>query len=295
MTNKINVLLGGEKIDPSHYRELELLFKLGREINGSMDVDRVFELFRFIQTNEVVGWRSSIVTKKILRLLFANNLEKPLGFYALFCPSYAKGLEQIGFRTDDVGDTTVNGLKYLDAITKLAYRLGFTVKKPAVIFFDLAVERAEKIIELNLVTDLETNFDNFRRRAHLVSQDFQIERLSELDDMQSQIGFCGIQTGSLGVPKELFDKVVWRGNLFYKLFGWREDQVRRRSEVICRSESFVGGYLRRRFPDDIFIYTPTMLERLFVYSGYKYKSNPLPIITIKKDWGRSYKVKHSSV
>ena len=92
------------------------------------------------------------------------------------------------------------------------------------------------------------------------------------------IGYRGIKATPLPVPQKTLDRIEERGAKFYKLFGWTKRQIRERSEVIASSEAIVGSVLRYATPDDIMVYTPTMLERAQVYSGFKFESDPLPII-----------------
>lgn len=283
---EINRALRGQRIDPSHFSELEYLWKLAKQSPmREENLKRSFALARFIQIHEIAGWRNKTVTKKLWTILLENQRNSPLRFYAFFCPSYRKGINEVGFRTDGVGETTKRGLYALKILHQYANRLGFISEPPLAIFFDLAIEQFNAVIAQKLLTDLEKNFQNFKKEATQLNSEIIVQRLSHLDNFIQKIGIKGVHKGPLGVPKEIFKRVVQRGRLFYRLFGWTDSQVIERSKIICRSESLVGAWLRQTYPFGIMLYTPTMLERLFVYSGMDYRHDPLPIITIKPNIG----------
>ena len=106
------------------------------------------------------------------------------------------------------------------------------------------------------------------------------EKFPELMDI---IGYEGIIVEPLPVNDVILNRIIDRGRKFYELFGWSMQQIEMRSRVIASSEAIVGAFIRNRMPEDIMVYTPTMLERAQVYSG-KHQDNPLAIIIPKKDY-----------
>ena len=267
--------LGNNRISKNNFDDLLIV---GEElIDEDIDnVHKVFNWFTYLQTNEIVGWRNKANTKKIARILADSLNYKTARFYALFCPSYKKGDGVFGVRTDGVGNTTVSGLNNLKLWHDSAIKFGFKLEKPLAIFFDIALEQADKIIENGLLGDLQTNISNFRQ---VVPEEIEFIKLSDLiPQVITEVGPKGVIFDPLPVPIEVYDRIFERGKKFYILFGWDDTKIEKRSKTIASSESFVGYKLRDVLPTGIMLYTPTMLERAQVYSGFEYNSNPLPII-----------------
>ena len=212
---------------------------------------------------------------KIARLLSNSDEENPITLYSLFCPSYKKGDGEIGFRIDDIGNTSISGINNLKEFFEATKNMGFAVNEPLAFFFDLAVERYEDLVSKDLLGDILINVNNFKR--HLPAN-FKFIRLSDIRELSDKIGFRGLSSSQIPIPQSAFDKIVERGRAFYELFGWSDAQIVKRSKIIACSEAYVGGYLRRNYPTGIMLYTPTMLERAEVYSGMDYINDPLPII-----------------
>lgn len=272
MTNsimkKLNIFLKGERITKEQFDELKYVAKF-TEFNNN-----ILNWFRYLQEIEIVGWRNKLVTKKICSILQKNE---PLYFYALFCPSYKKGIGEVGFRTDDVGDTTKNGLKVLKEIVVKTRQLGFKCLDPEVIFFDVALEQPEKTMDM--LDDLKKNINNFCKYIpNGVNFALLSEKFPELLDI---VGYHGIIIDPLPVDETILNRIVERGGKFYQLFGWDMDKIINRSKVIASSEATVGNIIRSKMPNSIMVYTPNMLERAQVYSG-RHQDDPLAIIIPKK-------------
>lgn len=242
---------------------------------------KVFDWFRLLRMVEIEGWRTKEVTKRITHLIFEGLSGKEVCFYALFCPSYKKGDGVFGFRTDNVGATTETGLKNLVNITRASKSMGISCASPMALFFDIAVEQAEKVLSNNCLSDLEVNINNFRNR---LPSGVGFEKISQfLPRVFTEIGYQGVIRTPLPIPDKTFTRIVERGRKFYELFGWSENKILERSKIIGTSEAIVGEELRTKIPNGIMVYTPTMLERAAVYSGMTYETDPLPIVFPKKD------------
>lgn len=268
-TNKIlNDYLQNQKIEKYKFDDFSLV------IDAIGYNKKVLDWFTYLQSIETVGWRPRLVTKKISKILAKSEVGNPVEFYALFCPSYKKGVGMHGFRTDDVGNTSRWGLKILHEIVKETVKLGIPCKKPKAIFFDVAIEQPEKT--LGEINDMKINIDNFKKYA---SSDIEFELLSEkFPFLKDVVGYSGIKISPLPVPQKVLERIIERGTKFYQLFGWTKKQIEDRSEIIASSEALVGNVLRNTMTNSIMIYTPTMLERAQIYSGLKFESDPLPII-----------------
>lgn len=268
MNSKLNEYLKGEQISKLNFDDLKYIAEL-TDFNT-----KILDWFRYLQKNEIEGWRNKKVTKKICNILMS---EKTIQFYSLFCPSYIKGEGADGFRTDDVGNTTKNGIKRLEEFTKITEKMGFKCAKPEAIFFDLSLEQPEKTI--HKIEDLKINIENFK---NYIPKKMTFSLLSEkFPELISIIGYRGITIEPLPVDEKVFNRIVERGRKFYELFGWNQEQIIERSKIIASSESTVGTFIRTQMPNSIMLYTPTMLERAQVYSG-RNQEDPIAIIVPKK-------------
>lgn len=272
-TNSIlNDYLGGQVVSKEYFDELRLIFKT---VGGNKPI---FNWFAFLRSIEIVGWRSRETTKKLTKMLASSQEDRPIEFYALFCPSYKKGSDISGFRTDDVGNTSLSGIENLKRVVDKTKELGFLCKPAKAIFFDVALEQPENTI--GQLKDLKVNISNLK--SH-IPNDMGFELMSEMfPSIFDTVGYKGIKISPLPVPQIVFDRVFERGSKFYKLFGWTDKQILERSEVIASTEALVGNTIRYSMPNSIMVYTPTMLERAQIYSGHRFKTDPLPIIFPKK-------------
>jgi len=130
----LNKYLKGKRISKERFDDLKIVIK---EIGYNK---KILDWFSYLQEYEVVGWRPKLVTKKLCQILLNSSEEKRLEFYALFCPSYKKGIGAYGFRTDDVGNTSRRGIIKLSEVVQKSEELGFVCKPPRAIFFDIALE-----------------------------------------------------------------------------------------------------------------------------------------------------------
>ena len=270
LNQKLNKFLNNEKLSKEKFDDLKNIAEI------SNFNENILEWFRFLQNTEIIGWRPKQVSKSICNILMNNdNIE----IYALFCPSYLKGDGAYGFRTDDVGETTKYGLKMLNYISNKTKELGFNIVKTSAIFFDLALEQADKSI--NKIDDLKINIENFKK---YIPKNIEFSLLSEkFPELLDIIGYKGIEINPLPVSNTVLNRIIERGEKFYERFGWNKEKIINRSKIIASSENIVGTFIRYNIPNSIMVYTPTMLERAQVYSGYKFETNPLAIIFPKRD------------
>lgn len=244
----INDYLHGKRISRSDYADLK---QVGNR-------PKLLDWFCYLHTWEIAGWRNKNINKLLTDVL---SSQQPIQFYAMFCPSYKKGIDAHGFRTDDVGETSKTGIQRLQEITDHTRSLGFVCRQPLAIFFDLALEQPEKAI--HELDNLQTNIANLKKYT---PESIEFSVLSELFPvLKNIIGYQGIEISPLPVSEKVLKRIVERGEKFYHLFGWSKDQIVKRSRVIISSETVVGHVLRHELPNAIMVYTPTMLERSQLY------------------------------
>lgn len=270
--NRINNFLKGTKIKLEYFKELRLIGDLFKNLNDNK-LNSIFCWMRFIQENEIVGWRSKTGTIKMCRMLLEASSKNPVTFYALFCPSYKKGPRVYGFRTDGIGVTSMLGIKNLDLANKTAQKLGFCVTRAVAIFFNLAIEQYDKIKLANELGDLDINAANLKLK---LPKNFDFVKLSDIKKLEKTIGYQGLLKNYFK-DDVVIKRIVERGKKFYQLFNWNQESIEKRSIVVANSESFVATYLKETYPRGIMIYTPTMLERSRIYA-LDNDPDPIPIL-----------------
>jgi len=244
----------------------------------------VLRCLEFIAEGEIIGWRSKQMTKALVSQLLAPFLgHRKLTIFAIFCPSYKKGIGSFGFRTDGVGETTRLGLKNLADLYNCAVKNNIPLNKPLGLFFDVAVENHQKVVKNNGLSDLNINFENLKKEATKLSFPFIFQKISKIPELFEKIGYQGIICGPLPISRASYSRILERGRKFYQLFGWTEKEVVFRTKVIARSEYLVGKWLRKEIMPAILVYTPTMLERGEIYSGRQLATNPFPAYFPRKD------------
>lgn len=253
-----------------HYKELQYIKSKLLKNKSEEEVNRVISAFKFIHNNEIVGWRNKQVTNKIVELLLRNKFV----LYVLFCPSYKKGFDALGY-TGKIGENTKKGIEVLTKFESFFSSLGIELATKA-IFFDIAVERFNdlKLSDQDWIHDLQNNYYDLLNK---VPFNFETTRLSSHTELMSRIGYEGIANKD-AVPNEVYNRILERGRKFYLHFGWDEEQIKERTDIVVGSESYVGNWLRKEYPHSIMLYIPTMLERLYIYSGHNYKTDPLAVI-----------------
>lgn len=280
----INNFLEYERVPKHEFDDLKLVVgELGNLKKNKRR--RILNWFRVLEKIEIIGWRPRSITKKLVAILSKNNKTNKILFYALFCPSYKKGKGVFGFRTDDIGKTTLSGIKNLIFLWEATKKNGFVCEKPLAIFFDIAIEQPDKVLVADGLRELEINIQNFKK---YLPREVCFTKLSELNkELFRHIGYRGLTSNLLHIPNKTFRRIVERGKKFYRLFDWSEQEIIKRSKIIATSEAMVGEYLKYKFPNGIMVYTPTMLERGAVYSGMNFTTDPLPVIFPKKDGDRA--------
>ena len=223
-------------------------------------------------------WRDTLTTRKIQRIICSSLVDnRPLTFYAIFCPSYKKGIGVSGY-TGKIGNHTKSYIrKYSNFVTE-TQKIGFMTNAVAY-FSDLLLENFEKLIGTDYKKDLRNNFLSFKKEFSVASKrKIETRLLSEIDAFKSTIGEQGTLDGKINIPKKFFNIVMERNKVFYlNELGWSVQTVKERTEILARCYSKMGEVFREIYPNGVMFWVESAYERGSMYSGVQ-QDNPIPII-----------------
>jgi len=111
------------------------------------DIDLLKIIVNFIfwiKENECPNFRTREETERLIFEIYLSKiLNKKIIFFALFCPSYKKGVDLCGFNRE-IGETTKRGIENLDRLSLKADSLGIKNRCLAV-YSDLVLENCDKM------------------------------------------------------------------------------------------------------------------------------------------------------
>ncbi|MCJ7805297.1 hypothetical protein MUP46_01500 [Patescibacteria group bacterium] len=250
---------------------------------GLKNLKRLVRWWIYLDDFTIPEWRNAIITKKIQKIVVGslkNNL--PLTLYAVFCPSYKKGVGVSGY-TGKLGMHTKRYIQKMSEFVLSTEDAGLKVKGTA-FFSDLLLENYKRLVGTNYKKDLASNFREFKKDIKKNSKGkIKSALLSSIMALKRDVGEKGIKTGPLGISGELFNTVFKRNRVFYtNQLGWSEPMVKERTEVLARSYAKLGEYFRKKYPEGIMFWVESAYERGAMYSGNN-QQDPIPIIYPKKD------------
>lgn len=226
-------------------------------------------------------WRDNKTTAKIQEIVVSSVLtEKPIELYAIFCPSYKKGIGAIGY-TGVTGNYTQSIISKLSVFVEKSLETGVRVT-PVVYFSDLLLENYSLLEGTSYRIDLQNNYDHFRNLVQTKSNGLiRTKKLSEISEFLRVIGEQGITSGPIEVHPQILERIFTRGKTFYQnSLGWDNQQIMDRTNTLARCYSFMGEYFRKHIPLGIMYWTESAYERGVMYSGLH--NEPLPIIYPQK-------------
>lgn len=208
--------------------------------------------------------------------------DQPVLFYAVYCPSYKKGINSYGY-TGKVGQHTKRSIKIFSNFVIETEKIG--IKTDAVAYFsNLILENYDKLIGTSFKDDLASNYTNFQLEFASCSQGkIKTALLSSLESIRRTIGEKGLRKGEIGVPHSIYRSVFNRNKVFYTdKLGWTADMVKERTDVLFRSYAMMGKIFHTLYPYGIMFWTENAYERGAMYQGVS-KKCIVPIIYPKKD------------
>lgn len=229
----------------------------------------------FIESNECPNFRTADETEKLIEsLLVSIKKNKPLLLFALFCPSYKKSKEVVGFNRE-IGETTKKGINNLEVLSKKATSLGINNEVYA-IYSDLVLENFEKLNKSDF-QDLEENFLSFTEYGRTINPLINFVKISQIGKCSELIGLNGTKIPQTKLSNKKLQTIANRSKPFYKeILGWKDSDILERTKVLANSCSIMGQEIRKINPQAIMIMTENIYERgIFYYS--ENLENPLPI------------------
>ncbi len=261
----------GKKVENQKIEYSEEEFTLLRKITSFLV---------WLDERECKHFRTVEETKEMVESLLTSLKEnKEILFFALFCPSYKKGKATKGFN-EEIGNTPRRGIENLSAIYSQAKLLQIPCKAMAV-YGDLALENSNRLNKKDF-NDLQTNFTNFRKFGENVNSEIEFSKLSDLGICKKRIGLNGITEGEIPLTIGEIKRIEKRSYSFYKeILRWSEDKIKRRTEDLARSCSFIAEEMRRLNSLLIMVMMENIYERAKFYQGSE-ENKTLPIFYPQK-------------
>lgn len=237
-------------------------------------------LLTWINEHETANWR----TRDQLQALVEDAFEavsggKPLTILAFLCPSYRKGIGEIGFNTS-IGETTKRGIATTFALFQ-QYQAAGIPSTCTILFSDLVLENIDKMDEPRHFDDLTANIQSARTYAAQTSRHISFQTLSEFP-ISRVIGRAGIRGVPTDVDQQVYQLVLNRNMTFYRArFGWSEGDIRERTNTLACTYPVIGNFFRATFNPFVLVYTANSFERSSMYQG-KHPAREFPIFYPRK-------------
>lgn len=222
-------------------------------------------------------WRDK-ETSILIQKIVANSLVSDLkvSIYAVFCPSYNKGIGAFGY-TGVTGKHTKSTITKMSEFVKLSSKIGLKIEATAYLS-DLILENYEKLQGTDYKQDLLKNFTDFKNQFSLKNKAVTVKFLSDIPELSHKLAEKGFVTKKESVSPKIFSRVYERNLIFYKeVLGWNEAQVEKRTKVLASSYAYMGEVFNKLYPKGIMYWTESAYERSSMYSGM-HPQKTIPII-----------------
>jgi hypothetical protein len=229
----------------------------------------------FVQSKECPNFRTIKETENLIKnILNSLNKKQPFLIFALFCPSYKKIKEVVGFNIK-IGETTKKGINNLSILSKKAESLGIKTETYA-IYSDLALENSEKLNKKDL-KDLEENYLNFVSYGKKINSKIRFRKISQVGNCKQFVKIEGIQLANPQISSKKINSIVNRSKPLYKdVLGWNNEDILKRTKVLANSCLVMGREVKAKNPNCMMIIAENMYERGSFYNSEKSKDR-LPI------------------
>lgn len=223
-------------------------------------INKIAKFVLWISDNEVPNFRTIKETEELIKILLKSlSKNKPILFYALFCPGYKKGRGVYGFNKS-IGNTTKRGIKNLSLIKNKAKELKIPYYTKA-IYSDLVLENFKKLKTQDF-DDLEINFQNFKKYGEKINSSIEYIKLSQIDSCKKKIKIKGIKRGKINLSGKELMRIVKRSFPFYKdILGWDKESIIQRTKILAKSCSFMSREIKKENPLVIMVMVENMYER----------------------------------
>jgi hypothetical protein len=236
-------------------------------------IKRIYKFANWIHENECRNFRTKAETIRLIEVLIEfSRQNKPIMFYALFCPAYKKGINVYGFKRE-IGETSKRGIENLSSLASIARSLGF-MSEAICIFSDLALENCNKLKESDF-KDLEENFNNLKAYANKKDKSLVVLKLSEINNAKG-IGIVGITSGSVKLPNNEVFRIFRRSIPFYKdVLGWKDEEIFKRTQDLARSCLAMKNEIEKTNSLSMMVMTENNYERGVFYNADKLNITPI--------------------
>ncbi|KKU03177.1 MAG: hypothetical protein UX99_C0003G0016 [Candidatus Amesbacteria bacterium GW2011_GWB1_47_26] len=239
---------------------------------------KLLKWWRFLNKTSSLEFRDKFTSKKIQQVIIDVVLSgHPLLVYSVFCPSYKKGVGEIGY----VGTTGSHTKKMVSEISTFIHASNEIIPTHGIAYFsDLLLENYNLLKNTAYRSDLASNYSDFQQIFESQNSQGIIETklLSEVQAFTDKIGEFGLIADNPPIPADICRAVYLRNLVFYKEnLGWSEDQVATRTKILAASYAFMGNTFRILHKSGLMYWTESAYERGRMYSGMD-QQNPLPII-----------------
>ncbi len=236
----------------------------------------------FLNRTTALEWRDHATSNKIQKIISKSvSLNKQITFYAVYCPSYKKGVGAFGY-TGKTGDYTRETIKKMCEFILKSKGIGLYLNAIAY-FSDLLLENIEKLAGTSYKDDLEKNYKDFTNIVTDCSKGLvQTKKLSEIEEFKLNLGEMGMIGENNVLPENIYQRIIDRNVVFYKNnLGWNNEMIEKRTNVLAGSYTYMGNIFRKMYPLGIMYWTESAYERGVMYSGNE-QLDPIPIIYPKK-------------
>lgn len=205
--------------------------------------------------------------RKITKKQLLNDLlfKKDINIVSVFCPSYKKGLNAIGY-CEKIGSSTKNNINNLINLEKIINSVGCNTNI-TILFSDLLIENFQHLKDTKFRESLKENYLDL---VDYCPDSFKVELLSSFGDLSDTIGENGAQISICDVKNEDLEIVETRDLIFYKnSLGWKENDSKQRTKDLSISYPYIARALNTLAKNTYLYWSESSYERYLLMPNLK--------------------------
>ncbi len=283
LSNSSSVSIPGisQLVNAARQRKIGTPISYQKTNYSKFDIDilcKLLKWWKFLNETSSLEFRDKSTSRKIQQTIIDVVLSGyPLLIYSVFCPSYKKGIGEIGY----TGSTGNHTKKMVAEMSTFVHTSNEIIPTQGIVYFsDLLLENYNLLKNTAYHSDLTNNYSDFQQVFKLQDPQGAIETklLSEIQVFADEIGESGLTADNSPIPADTYRTVYLRNLVFYREnLGWSEDQVATRTKTLAASYAFMGNIFRFLHKSGLMYWTESAYERGPMYNGMD-QLNPLPII-----------------